>query len=414
MVGRRSAQPTSIRRRSPSAQRALDAIWRPNRLPERRSTLAPMSTRSGSHSPSCTPGGLRTTPTICCPCPVPSIGWCVAASRRDPMTDLVTAPPSSPPSSPAHRNRRCTSCWPSRHSPASRPSRSPGAPPTPPPAPTYRPLTANALRTSVLDAALSPDGRSVVYLESRGLFVRQIDGGAGRLVQSVDLPPIDVACAHWLDGDLLVTGHSDDDHRMEVWRLGIDGRGATRVVDDLDAACALPSGDGRWLATVTDAELTVRPVHGGGPVQRFAPAPGEAYTGPVAWAPDSRRLAFGTYKMPVMDYATTVWSLDIRDGRRRRLLRDATLTHSNGTVAFARGQPVSKRRGHCPTARMVTASSIGRWSRQTPSEWPNFGSMMATHRGGCTPPCSVDQPAASDDLNHEPYGSSALPPLRVS
>jgi serine/threonine protein kinase/Tol biopolymer transport system component len=93
-----------------------------------------------------------------------------------------------------------------------------------------------------------PDGRIVYTTETSGnpeIWIMNADGS--RRVQLTTNPGQDVSPRVTPDGRQIVFV-SDRDGRLRVWRMGLDGTGATRVSSDiLGGGPAFISGDGQWI-----------------------------------------------------------------------------------------------------------------------------------------------------------------------
>jgi Tol biopolymer transport system component len=155
-----------------------------------------------------------------------------------------------------------------------------------------RRLTANPDGTPLTSGVISPDGKHLAYTDATGLNLRQIDGGE---VFSVPLPKgFDASPQSWFpDGVHMVVARWEDDQKKppSLWEISVMGGTPRKLADEGLSASVSPDGSkiafltGKWddedlWLTDTDKNTT----------QKIADA-GEDHFGPVAWAPDSKRLA---------------------------------------------------------------------------------------------------------------------------
>lgn len=152
-----------------------------------------------------------------------------------------------------------------------------------------------------LDAAISPDGKYVVYVINDGgkqsLWVKQVASGSE--VQIV--PPADVnfqGLAFTFDGNYVFYNVWDKIHVGEIFRIPVLGGTASRVVSDVMPLMSV-SPDGREivvvrsLATANEGHLVAAMTDGSGEriVSKIGPVDKGWFGGPV-WSQDGKWIAF--------------------------------------------------------------------------------------------------------------------------
>lgn len=192
-------------------------------------------------------------------------------------------------------------------------------------------MSIRAPDTLIMDAAISPDGKTVAYTAGTPgkirLFVRSTQGGAASVMIS-DALPGNHRLPRWSADNTTIafTGWSPDT-RPSVYVLPREG-GQPRVVGEGGVFAAwLPNGK-ELLYSLGDSSWIV-PL-AGGKRRPFPLGIGQQ----VAWSPDGRRVAFvrrvtGSY-LGITGYGTygsitasAIWIADA-DGRNARPLTDST------------------------------------------------------------------------------------------
>jgi Tol biopolymer transport system component len=159
----------------------------------------------------------------------------------------------------------------------------------------------------------SPDGQRLAYCAERGgqydIYTISVHGGAE--TRLTDTPGLDDGPEYSPDGRH-VWFNSTRSGLMQVWRMDVDGRNQTHVIQD-DANCWFPhvSPDGQrvvYVAYVKDdvppgdhppdrqVELRLVPAEGGASRTIARLFGGQGTMNVNSWSPDSRRIAFVSYR----------------------------------------------------------------------------------------------------------------------
>jgi TolB protein len=157
----------------------------------------------------------------------------------------------------------------------------------------------------------SPDGKTMAYCAERNgefdIYTIPVEGGEEkRLTTSTGL---DDGPDYSHDGQYIYF-NSERTGRMQIWRMKTDGSQQQQVTsDDYNNWFPHPSPDGKWIAFLSyekdvkghpankDVMLRMMPV-GGGEIQVLAKLFGGQGTINVpSWSPDSRSLAFVSYRL---------------------------------------------------------------------------------------------------------------------
>jgi Tol biopolymer transport system component len=157
----------------------------------------------------------------------------------------------------------------------------------------------------------SPDGKTLVYCAERGInydvYSIPVEGGEERRLTTAN--GLDDGPEYSPDGKYIYF-NSVRTGPMQIWRMKPDGSEQTQITNDaLNNWFAHPSPDGKWLVFISfekdveghppnkDVMLRLMPVNGG-EIQVLAKIFGGQGTINVpSWSPDSRRLAFVSYRL---------------------------------------------------------------------------------------------------------------------
>jgi TolB protein len=160
----------------------------------------------------------------------------------------------------------------------------------------------------------SPDGRTLAYCAERGgqydIYTISVDGGAE--TQLTDLPGLDDGPEYSPDGKY-IWFNSTRSGLMQVWRMGADGSNPVHIVKEA-ANCWFPhvSPDGNWVVYLAYGKddvapgdhpankhvaLRLVPASGGGSKTIVSLFGGQGTLNVNSWSPDSRTIAFVSYRL---------------------------------------------------------------------------------------------------------------------
>ena len=174
-------------------------------------------------------------------------------------------------------------------------------------------ITANPAEAPIRAAVVSPDGKYLAYADTTGLYLRQIDTGE---IHRVPLPKdFRATPSSWFPDSthLLLTSRDRSEQKASIWKYSILGGDPQMLIDDGEDGVVSPDGSQiayfhRSLAVLFGlranpilhvvGELWLASSDGQNPHRFVAPTDpnpsqivGVEVTA-VAWAPDSRRLAY--------------------------------------------------------------------------------------------------------------------------
>ena len=160
----------------------------------------------------------------------------------------------------------------------------------------------------------SPDGKRLAYCAERDgqydIYTISVDGGEE--IQLTDQPGLDDGPEYSPDGKH-IWFNSTRTGLMQVWRMAVDGSEQTQIVHE-DANCWFPhvSPDGAWVAYIVygkddveagdhppnkHVEIRLVPVDGGKPKTIVKLFGGQGTINVNSWSPDSKKLAFVSYRL---------------------------------------------------------------------------------------------------------------------
>ncbi len=171
-----------------------------------------------------------------------------------------------------------------------------GHPSGPRPPVTERQLTHNSSEIRTLGSAISPDGKYLAYVDSKGLHLLTIASGD---VHEVALPPElkpNLWSVNWFpDGEKLVLEARSDTRKYAIWSTSILGDSPRRLRENGTEPAISPQGTAIAFVDGTRHELWVMGPNGEDP-HKVVGSDSDLYDAP-AWSPTGARLAY--VKVPV-------------------------------------------------------------------------------------------------------------------
>jgi DNA-binding winged helix-turn-helix (wHTH) protein/Tol biopolymer transport system component len=179
------------------------------------------------------------------------------------------------------------------------------------PLPIEKQITANPPEAPITAAVVSPDGKFVAYSDPTGVYIRHIDTGETRPLQSPK--GFDAVPTSWFpDGThLLLSAGETTQRNPSLWRVSILGGSPQKVMEDATEGAVSPDGSKIAFlrgAAVASREIWVMGNDGSNPHPAVEAASAEAsgtagrgtnkqpdkgvLLSGVAWSPDGRRLAY--------------------------------------------------------------------------------------------------------------------------
>ena len=157
----------------------------------------------------------------------------------------------------------------------------------------------------------SPDGKTLAYCAERNgeydVYTIPADGGEERRLTTE--PGLDDGPDYSPDGKFIYF-NSDRTGRMKIWRMNSDGSDPIQITnDEYNDWFPHPSPDGRWIVFLSydkdveghpanqDVMLRLIPVEGGEIRVLAKLFGGQGTINVPSWSPDSRNLAFVSYRL---------------------------------------------------------------------------------------------------------------------
>ena len=190
------------------------------------------------------------------------------------------------------------------------------------------PLTANPPTKPLLDAAISPDGKYLAYVDSSGFYLQLI--GAGE-THRLEVPAgIRGSSVSWFpDGARVVLGGFEGHQASwSLWLASILGGEAKRLRDDASSPAVSPDGSliaflpgrGRNEIWVTDPRWAEP--------RRVASAPARTRYARLTWATDNDRIVVSGWKQTSDGNVGFIESHGVLDHKAHTLVEDSDLAGS--------------------------------------------------------------------------------------
>ena len=241
-------------------------------------------------------------------------------------------------------------------------------------------LTENAPEADVMDAAISPDGKSLAYADATGLYLKLIPSGE---IHSLATPAgTRISRISWFpdNANLLVTAVSTADSSSNLWTVSVFG-GAPRLFrKDVTVSSrgivafgqTSVSSDGAEIAFATPAKDAIWLVQADGEGARKIAGAEDGYTvGNPVWYPKRRKVAY--FSMSQRDASISLESFDLDTGQS---VKFASFTPTgtvgdigsfcvlaDGRVIYASNNTLWEIKTDPRTGRSASAPrQIGQWS----------------------------------------------------
>jgi Tol biopolymer transport system component/DNA-binding winged helix-turn-helix (wHTH) protein len=205
---------------------------------------------------------------------------------------------------------------------------------------TERRLTANPEYMPVTSAVISPDAKYLAFTDKSGFYVRQIEGGE---THSIPLPKnFDALAGSWFpdSNHLVVSVAGDANAPPSLWTISVLGGTPRRLTKEGSSARVSPDGS-RIVYQVNKTgrnELWLMQADGAGTHLIVGDGKtAEEFFGPVAWAPDGRRIAYVRTTVTLYNAAERratrkIEVGDLSTGKFAAVLSDSQLESSLGWV----------------------------------------------------------------------------------
>jgi serine/threonine protein kinase len=187
------------------------------------------------------------------------------------------------------------------------------------------PIIKQSKEAPLHDAVISPDGRTLAYIESDRVLLRDLDSGLVHPLEGIAKSDR-TSCLSWsADGQSVL--FSLNKHMV---RVAIDGGAPVELPQ---TECALISPDGRWLSEARNFKPIVRPAPGGEAL-RLALDDGEMDTS-MDWSAQNSRLLLGTVSFSAGARIARLQVFDPRSLELTLAFTDRRLLGSSGGMGAA-------------------------------------------------------------------------------
>ena len=202
--------------------------------------------------------------------------------------------------------------------------------------PAIRRLTANPPENAIEDGALSPDGKTLAYVDRRGLWLRRLEPVR---TDAVKLPErfTPQALTWFPKGDeLLVVGLMPGVEGSPAFAISTSGKARPLGMRTLSTPRVAP--DGTRVAWITPEGIMLGPasMDAGGvlvPVERQKRL--DRGFNQLSWSPDGLRLAYLRFSVGASGAEASLETVEVKSGRVTVLLSDPRLVLENGHGALA-------------------------------------------------------------------------------
>jgi Protein kinase domain len=199
-------------------------------------------------------------------------------------------------------------------------------------------VTSNSVEAPVSQAALSPDGTRLAYVDVRGLLVMRLSDRQENLLLGKDRVGQFSRVAWFRNGNQLAFITRKELHRQVLVVDAASGQSSI-LSSATSMLCAVPSPDGTRIAyarvTPDGEELGTFELARPEELRRLHVVSDEEHLfSSLAWSFDSKWIAFGTYSGRFDVKEATLWIASPDDLRTRLLLSDVAIHQQSYTAAF--------------------------------------------------------------------------------
>jgi Tol biopolymer transport system component len=178
-------------------------------------------------------------------------------------------------------------------------------------------LTTNSNENSVVDGAISPDGKYLAYADKNAIHIRQIETGETRTIpepEALKGTPVDWSPGPWFpDSTRFFSTASMPNRRPSIWAVSLLGGAPRKLRDDASAWSISPDGSLVAFTTRTgragNREIWLMRSDGEQARKLYETDENSSFER-VEWSPDGRRLAY-IKQYPISDKSESV--LESRD-----------------------------------------------------------------------------------------------------